>query len=424
MGAPLEGGVVIERIAILGGSSVYIPEFIFSLISHNINVREIVLFGREGEKLPIVADFCRRVIKKSGFPIDVHHTTDLEEGVAGATYVLNHIRVGGMKARLRDEKLPPQHGMVGDESVGPGGLANALRTLPTVFEHAERIEAVNPDCMVINLTNPMGVVVQGYIAHTRLNVVGVCDMPGTYVRKAAGLLRRNPHDLYVDYIGLNHMGWIQDVRVNNQSCMSMLLERVDACEDEDFDRDSVRLFRMVPTRPQSLYFHRDRVVAEQKRRGKYRAEILHEAEQQILELYRDEHLCEIPPLTRARNTPWYEETMIPLIASLQEDKERCLILCLRNDGAIRDLPADCSVEVPVHVSKAGLKPKKVGDCPHFLKGLYVAAKESERLIVEAAYHKSYDTALQAFAVNPFVPSLDTAKRYLDKVVKTEKLELH
>lgn len=415
---------MIDRIAIVGGSSVYIPEFILSLISHNINVRQIALFGRAGEKLPIVTEFCRRLIRKSGFPTEIEHTTVLEDAVRDASYVLNHVRVGGMKARLRDEKLPPQHGMIGDESVGPGGLANALRTLPTVLDHAQTIQAVNPGCVFINLTNPMGIVVEALVEHTDLRVIGVCDLPCTYARKVAELLKRNPKDLYIDYVGLNHMGWIQDVRVNKQSHMSALLDRIESRSEDGFDHDLIRLFRMIPTRPINLYFHTDRVVAEQKRCGRYRAEVLHEAEQQILELYRDEHLCEIPQLTRARNTPWYEETIVPLIQALECDQARRLILCVRNDGAIRDLPSDSSVEVPVQVSRAGTKPRKVGNLPHFLKGLYTAAKESERLIVEAVRHKSYDHALQAFTVNPFVPSLDTAKRYLDKVIKTEKLELH
>ena len=116
---------MINRIAILGGSSVYTPEFIFSLISHNVNVKEIVLVGRNEAKLQIVADFCDRILRKSGFPATVEATTDVETAVTGAKYILNQIRVGGMQARLKDEKLPQKFGMIGDESLGAGGFANA-----------------------------------------------------------------------------------------------------------------------------------------------------------------------------------------------------------------------------------------------------------------------------------------------------------
>lgn len=413
-----------DRIAILGGSSVYTPEFILSVISHNLNVKEIVLLGRNGPKLSIVAKFCQRVVDKSGFPTKIIGTTGLEEAVDGAKYVLNHIRVGGMMARVRDEKGPPKHGMIGDESLGAGGFANAMRTLPVVLDYAQRIEKVNPDCTFINLTNPMGIVVEALIKDCGLKVIGVCDLPGTYVKKVANILQMDPSDLQTDYIGLNHMGWIQDVKQEGRSCISTVLERIESSQEDGFDYDLIDLFRMIPTRTVSLYFHSDEILKRQKSCTRFRAEVLHEAERQILKLYEDEHLCEVPDLTRERNAVWYEETILPLITALESEKTSELILCVRNDGAIRDLRDDCSVEVPVQVSKKGIKPKKVGSCPHFLKGLFLTVKESDRLTVEAVRHKSYEYALQALTVNPLVPSLDAAKRYLARIIKEEKLELH
>ena len=183
---------MIERIAILGGSSVYTPEFVLSAISHNLNVKEIALVGREGAKLPTVAAFCQRLLDKSGFPAKVISTTDVAEGVSGAKYVLNGIRVGGMEGRIRDEKLPPKFGMVGDESLGAGGFANAMRTLPVIFEFAEIIERVNPDATFINLTNPMGIIVEALTRYSKLDVIGVCDLPGEYVKKVAEVLHCAP----------------------------------------------------------------------------------------------------------------------------------------------------------------------------------------------------------------------------------------
>ena len=70
-------------------------------------------------------------------------STDLKSAVAGARYIVNHVRVGGMQARVRDEKLPPRQGMIGDESLGAGGFANAMRTLPVVLQMAAAIEKIN-----------------------------------------------------------------------------------------------------------------------------------------------------------------------------------------------------------------------------------------------------------------------------------------
>lgn len=415
---------MIERITILGGSSVYTPELILSIISRNLNVKEIVLFGQEGRKLELVANFCQRLINKSGFPAVVTASTDVREAVTGAKYILNHIRVGGMEARMRDEMLPPKLGMVGDENLGAGGFSNAMRTLPVIFQIAEEIEAVNPDAIFINLTNPMGIIVEGLINYTGLNVIGVCDLPGTYMRKISRVLQENMDDLTFDYVGLNHLGWIQDVKLNKRSCMSHLLEVLESHSEDGFDYDLIELFRMIPTRHTGMYFHRAEILKKQKACSRFRAEVLHEAERRILKLYEDEHLNEVPDLTRQRNAIWYEETILPLIEALEDDEEHSVTLCVRNDGCIRDLPDDSSVEVPTRVSSKGVEPRKVGSLPRFLKGFFLAAKESNRLTVEAVRHRNRDYALQALTINPFVPSLETAKNYLDRIIKNEHIELH
>lgn len=415
---------MIDRITVLGGSSVYTPEFVLSLISHNVNVKEIVLYGRPGNKLPVVAKFCQRLIDRSGYPTKVIPTTELKPAVAGARYIVNHIRVGGMPARVRDEKIPPRQGMIGDESLGAGGFANAMRTLPVVQEIAAVVEAVNPGAVFINLTNPMGVIVEALVKQTKLNVLGVCDLPSMTVKSVASVLRHDPQQLQVDYIGLNHFGWIQDVKIEGRSQMTRLLERLEHDSNDGFDYGLIELFRMIPVRTVSLFFHQDEILKRQQACARFRAEVLHEAEKQILRLYQQNGLCEVPELTRARNAVWYEETIVPLIQTLEDKKERETILCVRNDGAIRDLPDDCSVEIPVELSKKGPKPRKVGSCPRFLRGLFIELKESDRLTIEAVRHKSYECALQALTINPLVPSLDTARKFLDRLIRDEHFELH
>ena len=415
---------MIERITILGGSSVYTPELVLSVISRNLNVKEIVLLGQEGKKLQLVANFCQRLINKSGFPAIVTASTDVQEATIGAKYILNHIRVGGMEARMRDEMLPPKYNMIGDENLGAGGFSNAMRTLPVLFEMAEKIEAVNPDATFINLTNPMGIVVEGLINYTNLKVVGVSDLPGTYMRKIARVLQENIDNLRFDYVGLNNLGWIQDVKLDRRSCMSHLLEILESQSEDGFDYELIELFRMIPTRHTGMYFHRSEILKKQKACSRFRSEILHEAEKRILKLYEDQHLNEVPDLTRQRNAIWYEETILPLIEALEDDKEHHITLCVKNDGCIRDLPDNCSVEIPTIVSKEGVKPQKVGSLPRFLKGVFLASKESDRLTVEAVRHRSREYALQALTINPFVPSLETAKTYLDRIIKDEHIELH
>ncbi len=415
---------MIDRIVILGGSSVYIPEFIMSAISRNLQVREIVLYAPAGRKLEIVTAFCQRLIRKSGFPTQITPASDLAEAVTGAKYVLNHVRVGGMHARTRDERIPPKFSMLGHETLGAGGIANALRTLPVVLDHASTVQEVNPDCTFINLTNPMGIVMEALIKYTKLNAVGVTDLPNNYLQRVARLMNTAPENVVLDYMGLNHLGWIQDLKIDGRSHMTALLELLEQHQEDGFDYELIELFRMIPTRNTGTYFHRAEILKKQKAASRFRAEVLHEAEKQILKLYEDKHLTEIPELTRERNAIWYDQTIVPLIAAFENQTEHDIIVCMKNGNCIRDLPEDSSVEVPATVSKKGISPRKVGNSPRFLKGLYLAAKESDRLTVEAVRHKSYEYALQALVINPFVPSYETAKSFLERVIKDEKHELH
>ena len=415
---------MIERITVLGGSSVYTPEFILSVISHNINVKELVLLGLPGRKLDLVTAFCQRLVKKSGFPCKITGTSDVEEAVRGAKYIINHIRVGGMESRIRDEMLPPKFGTIGDETLGAGGIASAMRTLPVVFDIAAIIESCNPDATFINLTNPIGIIVEGLVKYSNLNVFGVDELPGAYMRKVANVLQQSQERLEYNYIGLNRLGWFQDVKQDGRSKMAKLLELLEQKPTDGFDYQLIELFRMIPTRHTGMFFRRAEILKQQQSGSRFRAEVLHEAEQQILKLYENESLVEVPELTHQRNAVWYEETIVPVIMALEGDSEEAHILCVRNNECIRDLPVDSSVEVPVKLSKNGVKPQKVGSLPRFLRGVFLSAKESDRLTVEAVRHKSYEFALQALTINPFVPSIDIAKKYLDRIKKDEGLELH
>ncbi len=414
---------MIKRIAILGGSSVYTPEFVSSIIARNLPIRELVLVGRTERKLQLVAAFCQRMFDKNGFPTKVIATRDVVEAVKGASYILNQIRVGGMMARARDERIPPTMDMIGDETLGAGGIANAFRSLPVVLEYARLIERTTPDATFINLSSPMGVLVEALGKYTSMNVIGICDVPSVYIGKVAKILNADSQDLWVDYFGLNHIGWIQDVKVNGRSQMERLLDRIIRRKPDGFDVGLVEVFRMIPTRFVKFFFREQEILKKQKELVKYRAEELYEAEQQILEQYEDENLCDVPELTKDRGAVWYEQSIIPLVEALESSERRELILCVKNNGALKGFPEDAAVEVPAMVSKKGIELRKVGESPCFLKGLLYSVKASENLTVEAVMQSSYDLALQALVINPLVPSLDAARRFLDRVAEEENLSL-
>ncbi len=415
---------MIDRITVLGGSSVYVPEFIVSLLKHSILVKELVLMGKPGEKLEVVGKFCQHLINKNGYDTKIVLETDVAAAVGGANYIINHIRVGGMTARIRDEKTPPQFDMVGGESLGPGAIINLLRTLPVVFDFARTILEVNPRATVINMTNPVGALVEALFRYTPLNVVGISDLPNIYTRKIAALLGREPEDIQVNYVGIYDLGWVQDVKVDGVSRMNQLLGHIENSDDDDFDHDLIRLFRMIPTRALGMYFHRHEALKEQQTCSRFRSETLYDAEKRLLKMYQKSSLNAVPELARQRNARWYDYTLTPLLQQLESPDAATNILCVKNSGAITDLPEESCVEVPVTISAKGVKHRKIGMLPHFLKGLFCSLKESDRLAIEAVRHNSYENALQALAVNPFVPSLNKARDFLDRAIRQEGFVLH
>jgi 6-phospho-beta-glucosidase len=266
--------------------------------------------------------------------------------------------------------------------------------------------------------------VEALIRHTSLKVVGVSDLPGIYMRKIAELLGRDPEHVQVSYVGIHDLGWIQDVKVEGISRMNQLLSHVENSEDDDFDHELIRLFRMIPTRTLGAYFHRQELLKQQQTCARFRSEVLYDLEKRILKMYEKPSLNTIPELTRQRNARWYDSTLIPLLLQFESSEPSTNILCVENNGAITDLPDACSVEVPVCITGRGVKVRKMGMLPKFLKGLFCALKESDRLAIEAVRHQSYDNALQALAVNPFVSSITKARNFLDRAIRHEHFELH
>ncbi|MFC1735428.1 hypothetical protein ACFL1X_04880, partial [Candidatus Hydrogenedentota bacterium] len=224
--------------------------------------------------------------------------------------------------------------------------------------------------------------------------------------------------------GLNHIGWFQDVRYCGKSVMDRVLETMARRKPNGFDVQLIELFRMVPTGSVSFFFRGDAVVRQQKEKNKYRGEELHELEQAILELYKNESLTDIPDLVRERRVSWYENSIVPLLAALTSQRTRELIVCTRNNGCLRGMPNDSIVETTATVSSDGIGIcKRVGESPAFLKGIFYSVKASERLTLEAIENQSYNKALRALAIHPLVPSLGLAHAYLDRIIEEENFVL-
>ncbi|HGE8102111.1 TPA: 6-phospho-beta-glucosidase, partial [Salmonella enterica] len=170
------------KVVTIGGGSSYTPELLEGFIKryHELPVTELWLVDVEDgkEKLGIIYDLCQRMIDKAGVPLKLYKTLDRREALKGANFVTTQLRVGQLKARELDERIPLSHGYLGQETNGAGGLFKGLRTIPVIFDIIKDVEELCPNAWVINFTNPAGMVTEAVYRHTNFKkFIGVCNIP-------------------------------------------------------------------------------------------------------------------------------------------------------------------------------------------------------------------------------------------------------
>ncbi len=165
------------KVTVIGGGSTYTPELIEGFIRYydELPVREICLMDISTERLEIVGGLVERMLDP--LPVKVVCTTNRQEAITGADFVVSQMRIGGLAARALDEQLPLKYQVLGQETTGPGGFAKALRTIPVMLDVARDIACYAPEAWLINFTNPAGLIVEAIVRHTSTRVIGLCNVP-------------------------------------------------------------------------------------------------------------------------------------------------------------------------------------------------------------------------------------------------------
>lgn len=425
------------KIVTIGGGSSYTPEFVEGLIKRydELPVRELWLVDIEAgkEKLEIVGNLAKRMVKKANIPMDVHLSLDRREALKDADFVTTQLRVGLLDARIKDERIPLQYGMVGQETNGAGGLFKALRTIPVLMEIAEEIQELCPNAWLINFTNPAGIVTEALINYSKhKKVIGVCNVPVHMKMIFARLMNVPPEQVLIKFAGLNHMSYGLDIVVNGESCLDEALELISDPEQQysmkniapiPWEPAFIKALGFIPS-PYHRYFYKTKEILQKQleefKRGTIRAEVVKELEKDLFDLYRDENLAIKPPQLEKRGGAYYSDVACNLISSIYNDKGDIQTLNVRNNGAITDLPDDAVVEVNCVVTKQGPIPLTVGSLPVAINGLIQQIYSFTKLAIEAAVTGSYEKALLALCINPLITNDIDAKKILDEMLEAHK----
>ncbi|MEU9699353.1 6-phospho-beta-glucosidase [Streptomyces sp. NPDC047981] len=432
------------KLTILGGGGFRVPLVYGALLGDHAEgrVTRVTLHDLDGGRLSAIA----RVLAEQGAEVpdapEVTATTDLDEALRGADFVFSAIRVGGLEGRAADERIALAEGVLGQETVGAGGIAYGLRTVPVATHIARRVAALAPDAWVINFTNPAGLVTEAMSRVLGDRVVGICDSPVGLGRRVARILGADPAEAWIDYVGLNHLGWLRGLRVGGRDELPRLLADEEALgsfeEGRLFGPEWLRSLGAIPNEYlHYYYFNREAVRAYQqaeRTRGAYLRD-------QQAGFYAEMGKPDTPPLAAWHRTladreatymaanreaagvgerdeedlesGGYEKVALALMRAIARNERATLILNVRNGTTLSALDTDAVIEVPCFVDAAGAHPVSVAPLPYHAVGLVTAVKAVEREVLAAAESGERATAVKAFALHPLVDSVSVARRLVE-----------
>ena len=438
------------------GSGVRAPFVLRGLAAgqEDLELDEVVLHDTDPERLELMTALGAHLCAEWGARFSVRGEPDPRTAVAGARFVFSAIRPGKEAARAVDEDVPLKHGVLGQETTGPGGFAMALRTIPAMLGYARLIEEAAPDALLVNFTNPVGIVMQALHDHSSVRAVGICDGPISMQRSVAEFLGHPREQVHADYAGLNHCGWIHRVLVDGHDRLPEVLDRFEELQAADekwrlFDPALVRAIGMLPMEYLYFFYYRDEAVAHIRSSGSSRGRQLQALNDALWPVLRSS--VDAGDLPGAR-TAWeramserdatyfarergevvededagagdpfegegYEGVATAVMAAAVQRRKVPLILNVPNRGAIRGLHDDDVVEVTCLADEHGAHPIAQGELTEEALALLRQVKLYERLTVTAAVEGSYDAALEALLAHPLVASYPTAKAVLDDYIE-------
>lgn len=409
------------KFSIIGAGSSYTPELVEEMAARreSLPVREVMLYDIDEKRLDIMSGFTRRYAKKLGLSVEVKQTADLKEAVYGAAFIDTQIRVGGNTQRVKDEKIPLKYGLIGQETTGAGGMMKAFRTIPVMLEVARAMETYSPDGWIINYTNPTGLVTEAVTKTTKAKIAGFCSggiFPKMWAKAALGV----PYDkLHYNYVGLNHMNFIDNVTIDGRPITED--EFIQICSKNDgVDLQLSKLLGVLTSPYLQYFYHTDRQVAKLKNAAQTRGEYVQEVEKEVFAHYADETKSDKPTALSKRGGGGYSEVAMTFVNAVYNNADTDMVVNVPNNGAISFLPDSAVVEINCLVNKAGMRPIRAEHVPEMCWGLIAAVKNYEQLAVEAALEGSVRKMKLALLAHPLVRQYEVIEKLVPELLQANQ----
>ena len=430
-------------VVIAGGGSTYTPEIILMLLDNldKLPLRCIKLYDNDEDRQNKLAKACEIIVKEKDPDIEFVATTDPQTAYTDVDFCLAHIRVGQLPMREMDEKISLKHGVVGQETCGPGGIAYGMRSIAGVLENIDYMEKYSPNCWMLNYSNPAAIVA-GATRRLRPNsrVINICDMPIGLENSYAQILGfKDRKEMDIRYFGLNHFGWYTSIKdKDGNELLPKLIEhqlKYGNCPENEAEgnytddswmetaRKVKDLVRLDPTTtPNSYlqyYLYGDDMVAHSDPNYTRANQVMDGREKRVFG-----ECARIAEVGTAKDTTLeigiHASFIVDLATALAFNTHERMLLIVENNGAIENFPDDAMVEIPCIVGKDSYEPLSIGKIPTFQKGLMEQQVAVEKLVVDAWIEHSYLKLWQALTLSKTVPSANVAKALLDDLIEANK----
>ncbi len=418
------------KITVIGAGSVVFTRNLCSdiLLTPALQESTIALMDIDPERLAQGHDLVQAIIDQRGLKAHVEATTDRREAVRDADYVITTFQQGGLDAYELDIEIPQRYGVeqcVGD-TLGPGGVFRALRTIPVLIDLCHDMDQLAPDALLLNYVNPMATNCWAVDVASGRPFVGLChSVQGTSEMLAEWI--EVPYDEVVFVCaGINHQAFFLEFRRGKEDLYPLIweaIERPEVYAQEPIRIELMKYFGYFVTESSGHaseyipYFRKTAQMVDEDlvprfkdpvnywfdfgRTGGYLRHCIErfaEAQQEYKELL--EGVKDLP----SERTHEYGSY---IIEAIETNRLARINGNVPNDGLIDNLPQGCCVEVPCLVDGNGVQPTKVGALPTQLAALNRTNVNVQELIVEAALTGDVEAIYHAVMLDPLTAAVCT-----------------
>ncbi|MEB8068513.1 MULTISPECIES: 6-phospho-alpha-glucosidase [Mammaliicoccus] len=430
------------KLTIVGGGSTYTLGILMSLIeeSENLPLSHITLYDTDSSRQEKIGQAASILLKEHYPSLEkFEYTTNKTLAFKDVDIIFVQIRTGGLLMRELDEQIPIQHGLVGQETCGAGGMSYGLRSISDMIQLVEDIRSINKDAWILNYTNPAAIVglALDKVFPNDDRLLNICDMPIAIMKSYADILNEDVWNLEADYFGLNHFGWFTKIRNKDghdyTSELKQLIQNNDfkptdklIANDPSWQSTFKQAKQMVmdfneylPNTYLQYYLYPNQLSQKESIENTRARQVINGREKEVFN--------DCDTIINQNNTHNIDISgdihgiyMIRIAASLVYHLNKRFIIITRNDGIIPNLPSDALVEVPALLGNNGATPLHVGEISTFYKGLLENQYAYEKLVVEAYFENDYDKLIQALVLNRTVIDTNKAKDVLTDLFEANK----